>query len=129
VAEVQRDDRQRRLLGPQRGKKTVLGGMRPIDPNWLRLMGERNLLQYIDAVGVHAFPGTSDGQWEGVGPNVERVRDVLKDFNPAAQVWITETGYSTWRHDERRQLTALVDALDAPVDRSTGTACTTWTRG
>ena len=38
-------------------------------------------------------------------------------FNPAAQVWITETGYSTWRHDERRQLTAFVDAIDAPVDR------------
>jgi CDP-paratose 2-epimerase len=101
----------------QRGKRTVLGGMKPIDPNWLRLMGERNLLQYIDAVGVHAFPGTSEAQWEGWRPNVERIRDVLKDFNPSAQVWITETGYSTWRHDERRQLTAFVDALNAPVER------------
>jgi CDP-paratose 2-epimerase len=80
-------------------------------------MGERNLLQYIDAVGVHAFPGPATASGKGWGANVERVRDVLKDFNPAAQVWITETGYSTWRHDERRQLTALVDALDAPVDR------------
>ena len=43
----------------------VLGGMRPIDPGWLRLMGERNLLKHIDAVGVHAFPGTSESQWEG----------------------------------------------------------------
>src|SRR3982751_4312689 len=48
-----------------RGKKTVLGGMRPIDPNWLRLMGERGLLAHIDAVGVHAFPGTYESQWEG----------------------------------------------------------------
>src|SRR4051812_3146314 len=101
----------------QRGKRTVLGGMKPIDPTWLRLMGERNLLQYIDAVGVHAFPGTSEAQWEGWKPNVDRIRDVLKDFNPSAQVWITETGYSTWRHDERRQLTAFVDALNAPVER------------
>src|SRR4051794_16172294 len=30
----------------QRGKKTVLGGLAPIDPNWLRLMGERGLLAH-----------------------------------------------------------------------------------
>ena len=101
----------------QRGKKTVLGGMRPIDPNWLRLMGDRNLLQYIDAVGIHAFPGATDAGWDGWRPQVQRIREVLSGFNRDAQVWITETGYSTWRHDERRQLTALVDALDAPVDR------------
>ncbi|HEV2294275.1 MAG TPA: NAD-dependent epimerase/dehydratase family protein [Tepidisphaeraceae bacterium] len=100
-----------------RGKKTVLGGMRPIDPSWLRLMGERNLLKHIDAVGVHAFPGTSESQWEGWTPPVQRVKEVLAEFNDKAQVWITETGYSTWRHDERRQLSAFVDALDAPVDR------------
>jgi len=101
-----------------RGKKTVLGGMRPIDPSWLRLMGERNLLKHIDAVGVHAFPGSSDSQsTEGWKPQVERVREVIKEFNDTAQVWITETGYSTWRHDERRQLTAFVDAIEAPVQR------------
>jgi CDP-paratose 2-epimerase len=100
-----------------RGKKTVLGGMRPIDPGWLRLMGERNLLKHIDAVGVHAFPGTTEPQWEGWDSEVKRVREVLNEFNPSAQVWITETGYSTWRHDERRQLSAFVDALNAPVER------------
>src|SRR4051794_9462989 len=98
-----------------RGKKTVLGGMRPIDPNWLRLMGERGLLKHIDAVGVHAFPGMSD-QPDDWKTDIERIREVLHQFNPAGQVWITETGYSTWRHDERRQITALIDALDAPVD-------------
>jgi CDP-paratose 2-epimerase len=100
-----------------RGKKTVLGGMRPIDPNWLRLMGERGLLQHIDAVGVHGFAGTTDGQPNSWKEDIERIRSVLSDFNPAGQVWITETGYSTWRHDERRQLTALIDALDAPAER------------
>ena len=48
---------------------------------------------------------------------INRVREVLRQFDSPAQVWITETGYSTWRHDERRQLTAFVDALEAPVDR------------
>ena len=101
----------------RRGKKTVLGGMRPIDPNWLRLMGERNLLQYIDAVGIHAFPSIDDsldGHWN---QQIQPVREVLEQFNSKGQIWITETGYSTWRHDERRQLAAFVDALSAPVDR------------
>src|SRR4051812_43801979 len=100
-----------------RGKKTVLGGMRPIDPNWLRLMGDRGLLKHIDAVAIHAFPGTTEAQWEGWKAAVDPVREVMTAFNPKAQIWITETGYPTWRHDERRQLTALVDALEAPVDR------------
>ena len=101
----------------QRGKKTVLGGMCPIDPNWLRLMGERGLLPYIDAVGVHGFPVTFEYRWEGWDSQIKRVREVLEHFNASAEVWITQTGYSTWRHDERRQLTAFVDAINAPVDR------------
>ena len=101
----------------QRGKRTVLGGMSPIDPNWLRLMGERGLLAHIDAVGVHSFPVTSEFSWDGWKSPVTRVREVLTQFASPAEVWITETGYSTWRHDERRQLTAFIDAIDAPVDR------------
>ena len=101
----------------QRGKKAVLGGLQPIDPHWLRLMGERGLLSQLDAVGIHGFPVAAETNWEGWGPQVERVREVLHQFDSPAQVWISETGYSTWRHDERRQLTAFVDAIEAPVDR------------
>ena len=58
----------------QRGKKTVLGGMSPIDPNWLRLMGERGLLPYIDAVGIHGYPVTFEFCWDGwdeqIGPSL-----------------------------------------------------------
>jgi CDP-paratose 2-epimerase len=101
----------------KRGKKTALGGLNPIDPNWLRLMAERGLLSYIDAVGVHAYPVTSEASWEGWAAPIGRIREVLKQFESPAEVWITETGYSTWRHDERRQLTAFVDAINAPADR------------
>jgi CDP-paratose 2-epimerase len=101
----------------QLGKKTALGGLSPIDPNWLRLMGERGLLAHIDAVGIHAYPAVTEAHWDGWQPQIERIRSVLNEFNSAAQVWITETGYSTWRHDERRQLTAFIDAIDAPVER------------
>jgi CDP-paratose 2-epimerase len=101
----------------QLGKKTALGGLSPIDPNWLKLMGERGLLAHVDAVGIHAYPAATEANWEGWTPPIKRIREVLEVFNPAAQIWITETGYSTWRHDERRQLTSFVDAIDAPVDR------------
>jgi CDP-paratose 2-epimerase len=101
----------------QRGKKTVLGGMRPIDPNWLKLMNDRGVIQYIDAVGIHGYPVTFETTWEGWEPQIKRIREVLEETDSKAEVWITETGYSTWRHDERRQLTAFVDALEAPVER------------
>src|SRR5690606_3921425 len=42
----------------RRGKITVLGGMCPTDLNWLRLIGQRGVLQWIDVVALHAFPGT-----------------------------------------------------------------------
>src|SRR5690625_5891129 len=31
-----------------RGKKTLLGGMSPIDPNWLRMMAENGTLEFIE---------------------------------------------------------------------------------
>ena len=44
----------------RRGKRTVLGGMCPLDLHWLRVMAERGVLGEIDVVGLHGFPGT----WE-----------------------------------------------------------------
>jgi CDP-paratose 2-epimerase len=101
----------------QRGKKTVLAGTNPTDPNWLRVMADGGVLAYIDAVGVHAFPGTFEMQWEDWRGHVESVRQVTSERAPHAEVWITETGYSTWRFDERNQLGAFLRALDSGVER------------
>ncbi len=101
----------------QRGKKTLLAGLGPVDPHFLRLMFERGVMQYIDAVGIHAFPGTFEYTWEGWETNVAKVREVLAQQGSEAEIWITQTGYSTWRHDERRQLREFVNALEAPVAR------------
>jgi CDP-paratose 2-epimerase len=101
----------------KRGKKTALGGLCPIDPNWLRLMFERGVMDHVDAVGIHGSPGTFDHSWDGWDANVQRIREVLREFDSGAEVWITETGFSTWRHDDRRQLREFVRALEAPVDR------------
>ena len=100
-----------------RGKKTILGGMSPVDPNWLELMFFRGVMRHIDVVGVHGFPTAWEFAWEGWGANVARVQAMLDAHGSDAKIWITETGHSTWRHDEHVQVQAFVAALRAPVER------------
>ncbi|WP_221174339.1 NAD-dependent epimerase/dehydratase family protein [Luteibacter sp. 9135] len=101
----------------RRGKKTVLGGMSPIDPNWLQTMFDNGLMAYIDVVGVHGFPGSYDMPGESWEQRVQRVVDVLRTNGHAAEVWLTETGYSTWRHDEFAQVRVMTEASRLPVSR------------
>ena len=104
----------------QRGWKAVLGGPCPFDPLWLDLMGQRGLLAEMAAVGLHGFPGTWDsdeGSWRGWAPLLEESRAVVDRYNPGAEIWLTETGCSTWRNDEVAQLGRFLDALDAGADR------------
>lgn len=101
----------------QLGKKTVLGGMSPIDPNWLTLLYERDVMQYIDAVGIHGFPEVFDTFWAGWENEIEKVNSVIRQYGGTQEVWITETGFSTWQHDERRQLSRFISATRAPVAR------------
>jgi CDP-paratose 2-epimerase len=105
----------------QRGKRVVLGGPCPTDANWLRLMGERGVLNVVDAVGIHGFPGTWDsidaGTWPGWAPLLHEARETVHAFNPKLEVWITEAGYATWRHDPFNQVRSFLDAVEAPADR------------
>jgi CDP-paratose 2-epimerase len=45
------------------------------------------------------------------------MRSVLDRYNKATQIWITEAGYSTWRHDEATQVDRFRQAQAAPADR------------
>jgi CDP-paratose 2-epimerase len=101
----------------QRGKKTVLGGMSPIDPNWLDLMGQRGVLAQIDVVGVHGFPEQWALSWDGWDAEIAKAREVLARWNLDATIWITETGHSTVRNDAWGQAEALLRAAEAPVER------------
>ncbi|HEX3756895.1 MAG TPA: SDR family NAD(P)-dependent oxidoreductase [Rhizomicrobium sp.] len=105
----------------QRGKRVVLPASCPTDLNWLRLMGERGILDVVNAIGIHGFPDTWESQhagiWCGWPDVVAQVHAAIKPFNPGAELWVTETGYSTWRHDPARQLTAFTAAMEAPVSR------------
>jgi CDP-paratose 2-epimerase len=103
-----------------RGWKPVLGGPSPFDPYWLDLMGQRGILQLMHAVGFHGFPGTWDSEgasWSGWDLHLGEMRAILDRHNRNAEIWITETGYSTWRNDQIEQARRFVHALDAPAER------------
>ena len=103
-----------------RGWNVVLAGPCPFDAYWLELMGQRGVLATVSAVGLHGFPGTWDSRannWLGFEAHVAEMRSILDRHNPQARIWLTETGYSTWRRDEATQVQRFREALAAPVER------------
>jgi CDP-paratose 2-epimerase len=100
-----------------RGKKTLLGGMSPVDANWIDLMYKRKVMDHIDAIGMHGFPDVFDSHWEGWDANVNKVRQVIKKHNSKKEIWITEAGFSTWQHDEQRQVEEFVKLSELDVER------------
>lgn len=99
------------------GKKTLLGGMSPIDPNWLQLIYDRGVMQHIDAIGIHGFPNVFDSHWPGWKETIDSVQAVIDYNNGRQELWITEAGFSTWQHDEKAQLREFIDATSAPAKR------------
>src|SRR4051794_6980259 len=99
------------------GVKPVLGGMSPFDPNCLDLMFKRGALEHVHVIGVHGFPGTWEAVWEGWDAHIDRVLEVCERHGSKARIWVTECGFSTWAHDEFRQLTTMVELAEAPADR------------
>ncbi len=101
----------------QRGKKAVLSGLWPANPQWLRLMHQRGVLSYIDAIGVHGFPSSPELRWRGWEQEVGEIKELLAEFGLDPEVWITQTGFSTWRGDEQAQVRGFADVMSASVDR------------
>jgi CDP-paratose 2-epimerase len=99
------------------GVRPVLGGMSPFDPNWLDLMFKRRALEHVEVIGVHGFPGTWEAVWDGWDTHIDRVQEVCDRHGSDARIWVTECGFSTWAHDEFRQLTTMVELAEAPADR------------
>ncbi|ODS86664.1 MAG: hypothetical protein ABS46_00780 [Cytophagaceae bacterium SCN 52-12] len=101
----------------RRKKSTVLGGMAPIDPNWLRLMFARGIMDYIDVVGVHHFPGVFETRWDGWPAILEKIGSVIEEHGGTQRIWITETGYPTVHYREYEQLLRFAECSEAPVER------------
>ncbi|MEX0937115.1 MAG: hypothetical protein WDZ59_04585 [Pirellulales bacterium] len=110
------------------GKPTVLGGMIPVDSNWLELMETYGALDHVDVIAIHGFPEMWwpdhpnwewRGRWHGWAEKVESIAEYTQD----RPVWITETGLATWdlhQACESRfdlQVAKLREAADAPAKR------------
>lgn len=112
-----------------RGVATVLGGMMPVDPHWLRLMDGRGVLEWVDVVAIHGFPGMwwpnqPNWDWQSHWSGWEEKLNSVAAVSGDKPVWITETGLATWMLDEGvegkhdLQVERLADALRAPFPRT-----------
>jgi beta-xylosidase len=74
----------------------VLGGISPIDPNFIKLLASYGTLEHLDAVGVHGFPLDWNhwriDEWPA---RIKEIEDVC-----ALPVWVTEVGASSFGADE-----------------------------
>jgi CDP-paratose 2-epimerase len=84
-----------------RGKPTVLGGMIPVDHHWLELMESYGVLQFIDVVAIHAFPGMwwpgeRNWDWHDRWTGWRDKIDYIASHAGGRPIWVTETGCATW---------------------------------
>lgn len=74
----------------------VLGGISPIDPEFIRILDKDGLLSAFDAVAVHGFPlDWNHWQINDWPQKIEEIKAVT-----ALPVWVTEVGASTFGADE-----------------------------
>jgi len=76
--------------------KKVLGGISPIDPDFISLMKGKGVLNFVDVVAVHGFPLDWNhwqiNEWPCKLAEIQRVTDL--------PIWITEVGASTFGAEE-----------------------------
>src|SRR4051812_25157960 len=74
----------------------VLGGISPIDPKFISLLGSYGLFEHLDAVAVHGFPlDWNHWQLNDWPKKLDEIRAVTD-----LPIWITEVGVSTFGADE-----------------------------
>lgn len=76
--------------------KQVLGGISPIDPNFVTNMAGQGVLDAIDVVGVHGFPlDWNHWQLDDWPKKLAEIRAVTDK-----PIWVTEVGVSTFGAEE-----------------------------
>ena len=74
----------------------VLGGISPIDPSFIRNLGERGVLEHIEVLAVHGFP-LDWNLWQ-IDEWPAKVAEI-QALTPAP-VWVTEVGVSSFGAEE-----------------------------
>lgn len=110
------------------GKTPVLGGLTLLDYGFVATMDRLGVLEELDIVGIHAFPGMWKPfasswdvaeHWYGWEHRIGEIRGAAG----GREVWVTETGLATWDDStgqvDRYELQArrLEEALEAPAPR------------
>ena len=93
----------------------VLGGISPIDPNFIQLMGTHGVLDAVDVVAVHGFPLDWNHWQVNEWPSkIDEIRAVTK-----RPVWISEIGASSFGAEEVQLfgLQRMAELLVGKVER------------
>src|SRR5205807_613424 len=82
------------------GLRRVLGGISPIDPDFVRNMQQRCVLGHVDVVAVHGFP-LDWNHW-----TIHEWPDKLREIQAVTDLplWVSEVGVSTFGAEEVRDL-------------------------
>lgn len=74
----------------------VLGGISPIDPNFIKLLGSHGLLRHVDVVAVHGFP-LDWNHW-----TIHEWPQKIQEIRAACglPVWVSEAGASSFGAEE-----------------------------
>src|SRR5438045_5225325 len=93
----------------------VLGGISPIDPHFIELLGSYGVLDAVDVVAVHGFPLDWNHwqihEWPSKLAEVEQVTSL--------PLWVSEVGVSTFGAEEVQEfgLKRTADLLAGRVER------------
>ena len=95
--------------------RRVLGGISPIDAEFIRNMQQQCVLGHVDVVAVHGFP--LDWNHWTIHEWPERLREIQSVTD--LPVWISETGVSTFGAEEVQQfgLNRAAELLIGKVER------------
>ena len=95
--------------------KRVLGGISPIDPNFITTMQRLNVLDHVDVVAVHGFPldwnHWTIHEWPDKLDEIRRVTSL--------PIWVSEVGVSTFGAEEIQEfgLKRTAELLRGKADR------------
>lgn len=78
------------------GLPIVLGGISPIDPNFIKLLGSHGVLRYVDVVAVHGFP--LDWNHWTIHEWPHKIEEIRSACN--LPVWVSEAGTSSFGAEE-----------------------------
>jgi beta-xylosidase len=93
----------------------VLGGMSPIDPNFVRTLDALGVLEAVDVIALHGFP-LDWNHWQ-----IDEWPEKLAEIRSVTQLplWVSEVGVSTFGAEEVQEfgLRRTAELLQGRVDR------------